>query len=369
MKKLNENYINEISKKVLVGMSGGVDSSVAALLLKQQGYEVIGATMNLYENKKNQQEGCCASSAAAEAKKVCDQLGIPHHTFNCEKDFKTYVIDNFINCYKNAQTPNPCVECNKYLKFGAFYQKALELNCDYIATGHYAKVEFSEKYNQYVLKMSDERSKDQSYFLYGISKEVLPKMLFPLENISSKDEVRKIAKENNLEVAEKKESQEICFIPDNDYGKFLEENMEKLPPKGDIVLKGTNEVLGKHKGLIFYTVGQRKGLGVAYKEPLYVIELNSSNNTVVVGIEKDLYTTTLNANNVNILIDLDLTKSIEIKAKIRYRSKPAEAILEINSECNQAIVTFKEPQRAVTKGQSVVFYIDEDIVLGGGIIV
>lgn len=358
-----------MKKRVLLGMSGGVDSSVSAIILKEQGYEVIGATMKLWEDKNNSEveSGCCSFSAVNDAKRVCDQLGIPHYTLNCEDEFKTHVIDNFINCYKNAGTPNPCVECNKYLKFGAFYRKALELECDYIATGHYAKTEFSYKYNQYVLKMSDEKAKDQSYFLYGIPKEVLPKMLFPLKNMSSKEDVRKIARKNNLQVADKKDSQEICFIPDNDYGKFLEQNLEKLPPKGDIVLEGSNEILGKHKGLIYYTIGQRKGLGIAYKEPLYVIKLDAKNNKVIVGTENQLYNTTLKANNVNILLNIDLNKPINVKAKIRYRSKPAEAILELD-EKGIATLNFKEPQRAITIGQSVVFYIDEDIVLGGGTI-
>ncbi len=358
-----------MKKRVLLGMSGGVDSSVSAIILKEQGYEVIGATMKLWEDKNNPEveSGCCSFSAVNDAKRVCDQLGIPHYTLNCEDEFKTHVIDNFINCYKNAGTPNPCVECNKYLKFGAFYRKALELECDYIATGHYAKTEFSDKYNQYVLKMSDEKAKDQSYFLYGIPKEVLPKMLFPLKNMSSKEDVRKIARKNNLQVADKKDSQEICFIPENDYGKFLEQNLEKLPPKGDIVLEGSNEILGKHKGLIYYTIGQRKGLGIAYKEPLYVIKLDAKNNKVIVGTENQLYNTTLKANNVNILLNIDLNKPINVKAKIRYRSKPAEAILELD-EKGIATLNFKEPQRAITIGQSVVFYIDEDIVLGGGTI-
>ena len=358
-----------MKKRVLLGMSGGVDSSVSAIILKEQGYEVIGATMKLWEDKNNPEveSGCCSFSAVNDAKRVCDQLGIPHYTLNCEDEFKTHVIDNFINCYKNAGTPNPCVECNKYLKFGAFYRKALELECDYIATGHYAKTEFSDKYNQYVLKMSDEKAKDQSYFLYGIPKEVLPKMLFPLKNMSSKEDVRKIAKKNNLQVADKKDSQEICFIPENDYGKFLEQNLEKLPPKGDIVLEGSNEILGKHKGVIYYTIGQRKGLGIAYKEPLYVIKLDSKNNKVIVGTESQLYNNTLKANKVNILLNIDLDKPINVKAKIRYRSKPAEAVLEMDNK-NIATLNFKEPQRAITNGQSVVFYIDENIVLGGGVI-
>ena len=339
--------------KVLIGMSGGVDSTVSALILKQAGYEVIGATMKLWED----------SSAVEDAKKVCDQIGIQHYTINCEKDFKEHVIEDFIQCYQCCKTPNPCIECNKYLKFGTFYKKALELGCDYISTGHYAKVEYSEKYKQYVMKKSESIKKDQTYFLYSIPKEVLPKIILPLENFTDKNDIRKMAEENKLEVAHKKDSQEVCFIPDNNYGKFLENNLKDKPKCGNIVLKdGT--ILGEHKGLIHYTIGQRKGLGVAYKEPLYVIELNKEKNEVVVGEEKDLYINKLYANNLNFLLDIDLSKPIEVMAKVRFRAKEAKAILEV-LENGEAKVTFEEPQRAITPGQSVVFYI-EDIVLGGG---
>lgn len=354
--------------KVLLGMSGGVDSSVSAVLLKEAGYEVIGATMKLWEDKENPEieGGCCSFSATNDAKRVCDKIGVPHYTLNCEADFQKYVIDDFVNCYKNCKTPNPCIECNKYLKFGTFYKKALELGCDYISTGHYAKIEYSKKYNQYVMKKSESTKKDQTYFLYSIPKEVLPKMIFPLENFTDKADVRKIAEEYELNVAHKKDSQEVCFIPDNDYGNFLEKNLDKLPSKGNIVLKdGT--ILGKHKGLIYYTVGQRKGLGVSYKEPLYVVKLDKEKNEVIVGTEKDLYTNELYANELNFLLDIDLTKKIEVMAKVRYRAKEAKAILELQKN-GLAKVTFEEPQRAITPGQSVVFYID-DVVLGGGKII
>lgn len=352
-------------KKVLVGMSGGVDSSVSALLLKEKGYEVVGATMNLWENPKAK-VGCLSSSVNKDAKKVCDKVQIPHYTFDCKEKFQEKVINNFICCYQCAKTPNPCIECNKYLKFDEFYKKALELGCDYISTGHYAKVEYSDKYNQYVLKKSDSEKKDQTYFLYSINKEILSKLVFPLENFKEKEDIRKIAEENDLIVAKKPDSQEVCFIPDDDYVRFLEENMANKSKKGKIVMQdGT--VLGEHKGLIYYTVGQRKGLGIAYREPLYVLKLDNDRNEVIVGIEKELYTKTLYANELNFLLDIDLSKPVEVMAKIRYRAKEAEATL-YPQENGIVKVEFEELQRAITPGQSVVFYID-DVVLGGGKII
>jgi len=344
------------NKRVLIGMSGGVDSTASAIILKEQGYEVIGATMKLWGNTDT------------DVKEICDKIGIQHHTIDCTKQFKEKVVDNFIQCYQCCKTPNPCVECNKYLKFGEFYKKAQELECQYISTGHYAKVEYSEKYKQYVMKKSKAEKKDQTYFLYGINKNILPKMIFPLENIKEKEEVREIAKKYNLPVAEKKDSEEICFIPENDYVKFIHNNTGITEEKqGNIILQdGT--ILGKHKGLINYTIGQRKGLGIAYTEPLYVLKLDKENNLLIVGEENKLYSKNLIAENLNFLINIDFTKEIEVKAKIRYRAKEAQAILKI-LEDGKAFVEFKEPQRAITPGQSAVFYIDDNILLGGGIIV
>jgi len=342
--------------KVLLGMSGGVDSSVAAILLKQQGYEVIGATMKL----------CCESDekvAIQDAKNVCEQLGIEHHVFDYSKEFKKYVIDDFISSYEDAKTPNPCVECNKYLKFNYFYNKAQELGSKYIATGHYAKIEYSTEYNRYVLKKSDVEKKDQSYFLYNISNNILENILFPLAKYTDKDEIRKIAEENNLKIHKKPDSQEICFIPDNDYSKFLAKNLKEKPKSGNIVLT-TGEILGKHTGLMNYTIGQRKGLGIAYKEPLYVLNLNKEKNEVIVGTEANLYSTELCATNLNWIAIDGIKETLTATAKIRYRAKESKCKVEVIDK-NTIKVKFEEPQRAITPGQSVVFY-DGDIVLGGG---
>ena len=351
-------------KRVLIGMSGGVDSSVSALLLKKAGYEVIGATMKLFTPKCNLKDSCGGDKGIEDAKKICKQLDIPHYVIDNTKEFDEKVIQNFISEYSNARTPNPCIECNKYLKFGEFYKKSLELNCDYIATGHYAKIEYSDKYKSYIMKKSDSLKKDQTYFLYGINKEILPKILFPLEKFPDKDEVRKIARDNRLEVAEKTDSQEVCFIPDDDYAGFVCKNTK--PKAGNIVLKdGT--ILGRHNGLIHYTIGQRKGLGIAYKEPLYVLKLNTNTNEVIVGSEKELYSKELYASELNFLVDINLNEPINVMAKVRYRAKEANAILypPENGICK---VKFEEPQRAITPGQSVVFY-DRDVVLGGGKII
>lgn len=350
----------EQNKRVLLGMSGGVDSSVSAILLKQQGYEVIGITMELWADDNVE------STASLDAKKVCDTLEIPHYTINLKEEFKYRVIDNFICQYANCQTPNPCIECNRYLKFGAMYEKAKELNCNYIATGHYAKVEYDEKYQKNVLKKSASIKKDQSYVLYNMPKEMLDHILFPLDNFETKDEIREIARQNNLDVASKPDSEDICFIPDGDYKKFLEKHSDIKPKEGNIVNR-QEQVLGKHTGLYNYTIGQRKGLGVSYKAPLFVLGFNKEKNEVIVGEENELYRKEMKVSNVNLLLMDKIEKPLDVTVKIRYASKPAEAIINQTAEGTIQVI-FKQPQRGITPGQSAVFYID-DVVVGGGKII
>lgn len=335
--------------RVLVGMSGGVDSSVAAYLLKEEGYEVVGVTMTLFTPKE-------PSTQIEDAKKVCEKLGIEHHVVDYQKEFNNEVINNFIDNYLNGQTPNPCIVCNKKFKFGLMWQKAQELNCEYIATGHYADIK-----DGLICKIDS--PKDQSYFLYQIDKEVIPHILLPLNKYINKDEIRSIAsRENLVEVSEKKDSQDICFIENGNYAKFLEDNLEKLPNQGDFILK-SGKVIGKHKGIIYYTIGQRKGLGISYKHPLYVINIDKQNNQVILGTEEDLYSKIVYITDTNTHVD-SLPKTAQ--AKIRYKSNIVPCTIEVIDNNNMKII-FDGSVKSATKGQSLVIY-QEDYLLGGGII-
>ena len=352
-----------MKKRILLGMSGGVDSSVSAILLKEQGYEVIGITMKLFEGEL--EGSCCSLSSSLDAKRICDYLKIPHYTLNFKEDFNKYVIKDFINNYKNCKTPNPCIECNKYLKFGSMYKKAQELECDYIATGHYAKIEYDEKYQKNVLKKANAIHKDQSYVLYNMPTYLLNKIIFPLGNFESKDEIREIARKHKLPVANKPDSEDICFIPDGNYKKFLEANSDIKSKKGNIVHKN-GEILGVHTGLYKYTIGQRKGLGISYKEPLYVIGFNKDKNELIVGEEKELYRKEFMVSDINLLLYDKILEPLSVEVKTRYSAKCYKA--QILQEGNKIKVIFDEPQKSITPGQSAVFY-DGDVVIGGGKII
>ena len=337
------------NKKVLLGMSGGVDSSVSALLLQQKGYEVIGTTLEMLNTSED-------------ARNMCDSLQIPHYIYDCKEEFKNRVIKDFINCYANCKTPNPCIECNRYMKFGVMWEKAKELGCNYIATGHYAKNEYSEKYGRWVLKKSNAGKKDQSYVLWNIPKEILEHILFPLAKFEEKEQIREIARENNLNVANKPDSEDICFIPEGNYKKFLENNSDIRPKQGNIV-NSKGEILGKHTGLYNYTIGQRKGLGISHATPLFVLGFNPTKNEVIVGEECELYKKEIVVTDINLLLVDEITEPMEVEVKTRYSAKVAKA--QIMQNGNEIKVIFEESQRAITPGQSAVFYID-DIVLGGG---
>lgn len=354
-------------KKALIAMSGGVDSSIAALLTCKTGDECEGITLKLYHNEDigvDRQKTCCSLDDIEDARAVSRKLGMRFYVFNFTDCFKETVIDHFTEAYLQGATPNPCIDCNKYLKFGKLMQRMRELQMDYVVTGHYARVEYDEKRERYLLKKEKDREKDQSYVLYMLTQEQLAHIKFPLGEYTKK-EVRQIAEENGLINAKKRDSQDICFVPDGDYAKVIEVVTGEKSVPGDFVDVNGN-ILGKHKGIIHYTVGQRRGLNIAAKERLYVVEILPDENRVVLGSDKDLYKNELIAEQVNLISCEIIEEPIHVTAKVRYRQQEQPA-LAWQSEDGKLHVKFQYPQRAITKGQAVVLY-DGELVIGGGVI-
>lgn len=353
-------------KKVLLGMSGGVDSSVAALLLLKAGYDVTGMTMRLRPDAYMQQSasgGCCSLDDIDDARRVCYQLGIEHLVLNFTEQFERDVIQYFAGQYAAGRTPNPCIACNRHLKFDAMLQKARLLGYDYIATGHYAVIEQNSA-GRWLLKKAP-ASKDQSYVLYSLTQDQLAHTLMPL-GAYTKPEARRMAEEAGLRVAHKPDSQEICFVEDNDYAGFLERYTGKKAPEGDFV-DAEGHVLGRHRGITHYTIGQRKGLGVSFGRPMYVTKIDAVLNRVTLGEEGSQYASSLLADDLNFIPFDTLDKPLHVQANVRYQARPAEAVLT-PVEHGRVRVDFAEAQRSITPGQAVVFY-DGDLVVGGGTIV
>ena len=354
------------TEKVLVAMSGGVDSSVAAKLLTDAGFSCIGCTMKLYDNEDAgipKANTCCSLDDVEDARSVAYRLGMPYYVFNLKDKFAECVIDRFVDAYEHGITPNPCIDCNRYLKFDKLFERADIMGCRYIATGHYARIE--REGEKYVLKKALDETKDQSYVLYDLTQETLARVKFPLGSLR-KTEAREIAAEAGLINARKHDSQDICFVPDGDYASFICHHTGKHYPSGDFVDPQGN-VLGRHQGIIHYTLGQRRGLGVSSNQGrLYVTGLSPQDNTVTLGSNAALFHRNLTAGQLNLIAMERLDQPIQVMAKVRYRMTEQPAILEQTGP-DTARLTFQEPQRAITPGQSVVFYQD-DVVLGGGII-
>jgi len=351
--------------KALIAMSGGVDSSVAAYLTKQNGYDCVGCMMKLYSNEDaglKSSRTCCSLDDAEDARSVAIKLGIPFYVFNFSDTFRDKIIDRFIDCYEKGMTPNPCIDCNRYMKFDRLYERAVVLGCEYIVTGHYARI--ARDGEKYTLMKAEDPDKDQSYVLYCLTQEQLKHTMFPLGALC-KDETRKIADANGFINADKPDSQDICFVPDGDYANAIcRFTGKKYTPGKFVDMKGN--VLGEHKGIICYTIGQRKGLGISADAPLYVVDIRPGTNEVVLGSNDDLFSREVDVCDVNRIVPYKDGDTVKCRAKIRYRQKEQDAVVTFLSD-GRAKLVFDEPQRAVTKGQAAVFY-DGEIVMGGGTI-
>ena len=363
--------------KIAVAMSGGVDSSAAAAILKQQGHELVGFTMQLWDQRRgiNVDENgdplpsrCCSLDDVYDARRVAEELGFPFYVLNLEKDFERDVIQPFVASYLSGETPIPCVSCNSRLKFASLDRLALSLGCEKVATGHYARVEFDDATGRYRLLRGRNLQKDQSYFLWELTQEQLSRSFFPLGEMS-KPEVREVAREHSLAVAEKSESQEICFVPDGNYSGFIDRYLEaegeteRLPGEGDIVTN-SGQRLGPHQGIHRYTIGQRRGIGVAAEQPLYVVGIDAARNRVLVGEQNELMSDEFTARDVNWIAFDDPREPVRAEVRIRYRHEPAPATITPLAN-GRARIVFDEPQRAITPGQATVFYRGDE-VLGGG---
>jgi tRNA-specific 2-thiouridylase len=356
-------------QRIAVAMSGGVDSSVAAALLLEQGYDVVGITMNLFSLlrefcRDDALKSCCGRGAIEEANRVATKLGINHYLLDLKQPFEEMVISDFLDEYRKGRTPNPCIRCNQYVKFDVLMKRASKLDAHFLATGHHARIDKDKNTGRFLLKKGKDRDKDQSYFLYTMTQEQLSQTLFPIGHLT-KAEVRAKAEELGLPVAQRPESQEICFIPDNNYVRFLKEQIPAAFQPGPIVDED-GQVLGEHNGIIHFTIGQRRGMGISAPYPLYVLDISPQNNTVMVGPDESLYRSQLQATHINWVSTTEMTDSLAVKARIRYKHREEKAVLKV-LDTEAVHVEFAQPQRAITPGQAVVFY-DSELVVGGGTI-